>query len=537
MLRLFAACALSSTLLAMASAAPPAGSWKLTLNVNKQPVIMLIAFSEANGKWVADYVDATARLDKEPKFDSLSVSGESIKFVMSLEGQPFLNFDGMLAKDAKKITGSVSFGGGQLELTELRPSSLKKLTDAFELMRETLAQTEQPSEVYEATQVVLSQAAAKKLKADDVRSMVDRATKLSASYGGRWERAVVIKFANQLAEQAGFEDIALAQARKAERMLTDDDAIGVRMEVLETLKTVLAKSKKDDEAKKYETQLVRLEARDFQEYAKTNPAFKIDEFKGRKAKSDRVVLVEMMSNAEMEPSAAFDVARDGLLKAYKPTDVVLMTYHMHVRGGADPLANKSAMERIETYAQSVQRGVFAFVNGKRAVSIQQDTTAKAAKAVYDSLRERIEEELEKPRAAKLALSVSPSMKGYTVKASVSELEKPSEQMMLRFAVVEDRVRYSGGSGVRYHTQVVRANPGGRGFPLKQASAEQTVEVDVASIRETLTKYLDDASRELEFPRSERPLALKNLKVIAYIQNDSNSEVLAASLSELAERKE
>jgi hypothetical protein len=79
---------------------------------------------------------------------------------------------------------------------------------------------------------------------------------------------------------------------------------------------------------------------------------------------------------------------------------------------------------------------------------------------------------------------------------------------------------------------VRANPGGKGFPLTKATHEQVVSVDIEAIRTGLAKYLEDASQELEFSRSDRPLALKNLKLIAYIQNDSTGDVLAAAVADL-----
>ena len=77
---------------------------------------------------------------------------------------------------------------------------------------------------------------------------------------------------------------------------------------------------------------------------------------------------------------------------------------------------------------------------------------------------------------KLGLAVSKGEKGgFTAKATVSDLEMPGEKMMLRFALAEERIRYTGGNGIRYHHMVVRSMPGGaKGVALPKKTPEQTV---------------------------------------------------------------
>ena len=82
--------------------------------------------------------------------------------------------------------------------------------------------------------------------------------------------------------------------------------------------------------------------------------------------------------------------------------------------------------------------------------------------------------------------------------------------------------------------VVRALPGGaKGTPLTKKSAEQSVTIDPDAVRTTLSKYLDDfAQKEQPFPRPDRPLALRNLKLIALVQNDATKEILNAAQVDL-----
>ena len=136
----------------------------------------------------------------------------------------------------------------------------------------------------------------------------------------------------------------------------------------------------------------------------------------------------------------------------------------------------------------------------------------------------------KPSGAKLALSAAKDEKGTKVTAKVTDLEKPGEKVTLRLVVCEDSVRYPGYSGARYHRQVVRAMPGGAdGFALTKKEHEYSVVVNADDIRKELNKALDEfAAQRGEFPRPDRPLALKNLKVVAFVQDDATNEVLAAT---------
>lgn len=515
-------------------AAPPAGTWKFRTMLNERPVMLLIAFSQAEGKWVCDFLDSRPQLNREPKVTAVTVNGAAVQFTMSVAGREFLSFDGTAAKDGKKINGSFSQLGGSLQLTEMIPSKLKKLTDPFEMNRETFDQVDNTTgELFDIGFELLPQAAAKKMTPDEVRGLVDRLTKASANYGPRWDRTVALKIAGLLVDQAGFSEIALAQARRAERMLADSDSVGDRIDILDVLNRALVKSNKADEAKPIATQMVRLEARDFADYLKTSPFGEVPEYKGRKAKSDRVVLVEAIVGSEFPLSAPIEQSLDALIRAYKPADVLVLNYHFHLPDPAqgDPLTVPETSERLAPLVEQIQRGMFAFVAGKAGPRI---ASPAAAKEFFAGLQSAVDEQLEKPAGCKLTLTAAKGMKGTDIKASIADLDIGSNKMALRFAVVEPRVRYAGGSGARYHQNVVRALPGGgKGFPLTKKQTEQTMNVNPDEIRAALTKSLDEfAKNDGEFPRTCRPMDLKNLKVIAYVQNDSTGDILQAASLDL-----
>jgi hypothetical protein len=380
------------------------------------------------------------------------------------------------------------------------------------------------------------------MKPEEVRGYADRANKLAEEYGPRWQRTISFRLADTLAEQEPFAAIAVEQARQGERLLGRSDDIATQLQTLDTLARVLRKAKRDAEAKDAEARVAKLEPRDYAEYTKTMPPFKPEEFKGRKAKSDRAVLFELFTGAECAPCVATDLAFDALGRTYKPTEVVLLQYHAHIPG-PDPLVSKDGAARMDFYSKRDEdKGTpQVFISGKPGE--RGGGPAKAARIKFMAFREQIEELLEKPAAVKLALTASLKGDELTAKATVSDLEKPGDKVSLRFALAEERVRYQGGNGIRYHHAVVRAMPGGpKGFPLPKASAEQSVTARLDEVRAANNKALDEFAAEMksrgeDISFTARPMALKNLKLVAFVQNDETNEVLQAVQVDLESGKE
>jgi hypothetical protein len=207
--------------------------------------------------------------------------------------------------------------------------------------------------------------------------------------------------------------------------------------------------------------------------------------------------------------------------------VILLQYHFHVPR-PDPLTSPDGMDRAKYYEDKIEGAPTLFINGK--LGTDSGGPAAASEKFYKLFRGAIDDILEKPAGVKLALAVTKGEKGaLSAKATVSDLEMPGEKVMLRFVLVEERTRYTGGNGIRYHHMVVRAMPGGaKGVALTKKTHEQAVTIDPNDVRAKLTKYLDDfAKNESPFPRSDRPLALRNLKLVALVQNDATKEILHA----------
>jgi hypothetical protein len=551
---------------------PAAGTWKFTLFVETQqgarPLTFLVMLSESDKGWVGDVLGVSLRLPREPKFDTLTVKDDNVSFTIKIEDLS-VGFDGRVVKNGKKIRGSLAFQG-KTTLIDVVPSRLKELKDSFAIARDAIDMAaEGDNEYFDSLFEVLASASPKKkekggepkgkadepkgkgdglkekldeppakiegpkLKLEEVRAVVDKASKFAEPYGPRWQRTVAARIASILIDQEPFVAIALEQSRQVERMLRPDDPALTQMEILANVAQILRKAGKHDEVKPIELRLTKLEARDFADYSKKFPPFKPEEFKGRKGKSDRVVLAELFTGAECPPCVGVDLAFDALESTYKPTELVLLQYHLHIPG-PDPMTNKDSIDRSESYGGKVRGTPTIFFSGKR-----DETKGGAigqAKLKYKTYCETIDELLEKDAGAKLQLSASQKGTDIAIKAIVSDLAKPGEMVVLRFALTEERVRYAGGNGLRYHHCVVRAMPGGfKGFPLTKKDAEQTVSVSLDKVREEITKHLDAVAKEEEFPGGERPLSLKNLRVVAFIQDDATGDVLQAAQVEVEQK--
>lgn len=543
---LFMALLLLFSNLPASAADSAAGTWKGNFTVDTErgevTINVLFMFTEADGKWVADFLDANPRFTKDDPALELAVKDDNVKLAMKV-GATAWTYEGKLQPGGKSIKGSFDLGD-VVVLMDLVPSQLKSLTkDRFAVAKETLDAAPSAGEFFKALYPVIGQATAKKMKPEEVRAYADKATKMAEPYGPRWQRTVAFRLADLLADQEPFVTIAVEQARQGERLLTRNDDISTQLQTLETLARVLRKAKKDADAVEIEGRIAKLEPRDYLEYAKTMPPFKPEEFKGRKGKSDRAVLVELFTGAECGPCVAVDLAFDSLGRSFKPSEVVLLQYHAHIPG-PDPLVSKDGSLRMNYYNKrdDDKSTPQIFLNGKQDGS-GGGNQAKMAKLKYQSYRETIEELLEKPATVKLAATVTRKGDELTFRVTVADLEKPGEKMFLRLALAEERVRYQGGNGVRYHHAVVRAMPGGpKGFPLTKATADQVVTVKLDDVRmdnnKTLDDFVADAKKQgADFSFSSRPMDLKNLKLVAFVQNDETSEVLQVVQVDVEAKKE
>jgi hypothetical protein len=495
----------------------PAGNWKLSLFVEgKMQLLWLVQIESADGKLMGKVLDKMEGAPKAPtSVSNIKLADGALRFTFSLGETPF-QFEGQMpAGDAKVITGSVAPPNGRPLPAELERTSLKAL-DSYELDKETLAKAK-GFEVASTAMSLLAEAGKHKAKPEEVRSWAERAYKAAEPYGPRVQTDISLDIAEALGQEDSYADVAVNFARRAERALDPKAKLPHVKRTLDALAAALKKAGKADEAKEVEARI-----------AKLNPDIKPVPYAGRKGKSDRVVLVELFTGAQCPPCVAADKAFDALAKTYKPGEVVLLEYHEHIPG-PDPLTIAAGEARLRYYFGREGATPNALFNGKPDQKAQGGGDAFDAIDKYEEYLNAINPLLEQP--SKAALKATATRKGNKVEISAEAIDVAvADGVRLRLALVEEAVDYKGSNGIPSYHNVVRDMPGGvTGIAIKDRAAKQSVTVDLDELKKDAKKYLDNwaAENEAKFPGKLPEMELKNLRVVAFLQNDKTKEVLQA----------
>jgi hypothetical protein len=493
-----------------AEEAPPAGTWKITLPLTSDfadKPLWLVKLEKKDGKWNGRVLAHSERVP-EATLEHLAVAKDPLRFTLKLPKQVF-PFEFRLSDEkSSKLYGVLKRSSPNP--AEMEQTSVTSL-DTFDLLKETLATPKDNATVIQSAMSLLSMASEKKAKPEEVRSWAARAVKAAEPYGPRWQRDVILSVVSLLDEQPGYETIALTYARQAERLLEDGDRPGVRKRILDALVSALTKAGKADEAKEVEARAKKIDL-----------AIKPAPFAGRQGKSDRVVLVELFTGTQCPPCVAADLAFDALGKTFKPTEVVRLEYHEHIPG-PDPLANSDTEARLDYYRLEATPTIL--FNGKPGP--EGGGGAAAGWDKYDEYVESLLPLLEDPAKAKLTARAS--RKGAKVRIDVEASDLPAKgNFRLRVVLVEEEVAYTGPNKVAEHQNVVRAYVGGLGGEkITDQSLNKTLTIDVDEVRKNLREYLEKVEKKGGFPGKERPLDLKKLRVVAFVQNEETREVLQA----------
>lgn len=412
-----------------------------------------------------------------------------------------------------------------------RPELIKELNAARKevedkvpgLYREVVEKHPHFPGAFDAAANLLRNAGTLKMTAEEAQNLAKVALKHADPYGPVYGGVALAPVADELAK-AGLEAVALAVIEPSAKKLSADDPAGARVTVLTAYQNALAKAGKADAAKAVSAELVKLEAVLDAEYTKAVPPFKPAAFAGRKTNgANKVAVFELFTGAQCPPCVAADVAFDGLLKAYKPSELVLIQYHVHIPG-PDPLTTADSVARGRYYG--ITSAPSSFFNGTRAAAGGGNMGASENKfkqyvGVIDPILET---------ATEVKVSGKVARAGDKIDIALEVTGADGDDLKLRVLVVEESVRYVGSNRVRFHHHVVRAMPGGAaGVAVTDKSFKHATSADVADVRKVLTKYLDDyAANTRPFPKADRPMEMKDLKVIALVQNDKTKEIVQAA---------
>jgi hypothetical protein len=161
-------------------------------------------------------------------------------------------------------------------------------------------------------------------------------------------------------------------------------------------------------------------------------------------------------------------------------------------------------------------------------------TREMTQGFYDRVNPDVERQLQ--TAANADLKVEATLEGNTVKAkvAVSNLKSDSDKLKLHIVLAEDKLRYTGENGVRFHPMVVRsvAGPeyGGLVIPGKNNQSFDW-NFDVAAAAAEAKKHLDEFEKagfrgdSFTFSEKKDQIDSNNLTVVAFVQDEKSKAVL------------
>jgi hypothetical protein len=572
--------------LAAPAAEPATGNWKVTFSPTSTVDVIegIVKLEKKDGAWTASV--ASPGYSRDLKVDGITVDGDRVKLTFK-KGPATGSFEGKITGE-KAIRGDYDDGRAVYaanmtwteddtisqqasivrkappaplaELNKMRMAASqaraklrnakdddekKQINDEFNAkmkeadaaapaaFRKVISDFPTDVAVIEAVSQLIQGASKNGVKADDARAWVAAANKMAEGYGPRFARETDINLAEGLSRQADLKPLAMELAAKADKAMGENGPAAAQVRVVSILMTAAGEG--TPAGKGFAARLEKLETKLDEEYLAKHAKFEVAPYAGRKDGGNKVVLLELFTGAQCPPCVAADVAFDKLATAYKPTDVILLQYHLHIPG-PDPLTNADTEARWNYYSKAFPDEVggtpTTVFNGQpKAGGGGGEANAPNKLTAY---RKVIDPVLNEKSDAKLTLKAMRS--GDEIKLAASaDLAEAGENLKLHFALVEETVRYPGGNGLRFHHHVVRALPGGAdGMALAGKSEQRQASVNLAELRGKLTKYLDETGARRPYPKPYRPMEMKKLKAVAWVQDHKTHEVITAVEAEIGE---
>jgi hypothetical protein len=272
-----------------------------------------------------------------------------------------------------------------------------------------------------------------------------------------------------------------------------------------------------------------------QVYRSEVTSFLTDEDRNRTAtESGRVTLVELFTGAMCPPCVAADVATEAVEHSFPGSDVAVLRYHLHIPG-PDPLANTDTEARSNYYGEEIRGTPTILIDG-RAVPYNIGGGYSSSPEIYGQLSQTITEASSQPQRATIDLSAAMEGDALRINAKASGIENPADSLRLRLVVAESEIDFTAGNGIRVHEMVAREMPGGAsGVAAVNGEFTFEQEIPLVELRDRLVSYLDafEEAASGQFGRrfafGERPLALRKLTVVGFLQDDATKEILQAAV--------
>ncbi|MBL8822823.1 MAG: hypothetical protein JNJ77_09570 [Planctomycetia bacterium] len=448
-------------------------------------------------------------------------SPEAYGKAVSLNNRPMtLRIQAQNEKDAEK----------RKKIQDQLPAAQKEADEKVaDLYREVIEKHSDQLAALDSASALLGMAQKAKVSRAEAEKLIGIIEKHAKPYGLPYTNYVLSRTGTTLLREKGLEALALKVIQSAYQSMPASWSASRQHPVVTAYLQALVANKNTSEAKVIEAKLAKMDADMDKEYLATVPPFKPVAFAGRKNTSaNQVAVLELFTGAQCPPCVAADVAFDALEKAYDHKDLVLIQYHMHIPG-PDPMTNPDTVARFNYYRKlfpNDMRGTpSTLFNGKPGAG--SGGGMDRAQAKFEQYKEIIDPILEKSSQVKVNGTASRDGDKIDIHLDVYGVEV-ADQLKLKTIIVEETVKYVGSNRLRFHHQVVRAMPGGiEGVSIKDKNFKHQVSADISKLRSELNNYLDEFGKTRPFPSTNRPLDMKNLKVIALVQNQETGEIVQA----------
>uniref|UniRef100_A0A7C2JZA3 Thioredoxin domain-containing protein n=1 Tax=Schlesneria paludicola TaxID=360056 RepID=A0A7C2JZA3_9PLAN len=239
---------------------------------------------------------------------------------------------------------------------------------------------------------------------------------------------------------------------------------------------------------------------------------------------NHLVLVELFTGVFCPPCVAGDLAVTALRQTYPTSKLVAIQFHQHIPL-PDQLCNQDSEDRLGYYAAGGTPA--AFVDGFAPGFPGVGGTLQHVQQAYSVIRPLVDARLKVTSDVAITATAHVENGELSVEATVTGV--PDEQLpqtRLRLALTENRVKLLAPNGIREHEHVVREMLGGaKGTGVKGGKLAYSVQMPLAELKQHLVDYLHqfEVGRDVKF--AVKPLDLKPLSLVAWVQNDQSHEVL------------
>jgi tetratricopeptide (TPR) repeat protein len=250
-----------------------------------------------------------------------------------------------------------------------------------------------------------------------------------------------------------------------------------------------------------------------------------DKPSGESPAGNKLVLCELFTGSSCPPCVGADIATGALEVTYPKTQVIVLRYHQHIPG-PDPLTNSDSEDRFTNYYRG-QGTPTVLLNGAPVNNV--GGYLPNSPDIYRGLKSLINQQLDSKATVQVGVNARVVDGTLQLVANVTGLDQLGDEakdLRLRVVIAEDEVHFLARNGVRSHEMIVRRMVGGpAGVEPKDGKLSIKEAIPLAELKASLNDYLKkyEESEGIDFPA--KPLDLKRLHVVAFVQNDESHEVL------------